>query len=135
MKPITTGKILVVEDDAPIRRLLQLALTRAGLDVDLAEDGADAIERARGCEYSLILLDLTLPKVSGREFLELLKGHCASLGKKPLVIVISAVSDLGNLDGDVVAATIRKPFEIAAVQQLASTVIRLIVSETDEVLA
>lgn len=129
MKSITTGKVLIVEDDAAIRRLLELALTRAGLAVDSAADGVEALEMAQKCDHSLILLDLTLPKMDGREFLRLLREHCGRAEKKPVVVVISAVSDLGNLDGEMVAATIRKPFEVSAVQNLASTLVGLIVPE------
>lgn len=135
MKPISTGRVLIVEDDPAIRRLLELALTRAGLSVDSAVDGAEAFEMAQKCEHSLIFLDLTLPKVDGHEFLKLLKEHCGIAGKKPLVIVISAVSDLGKLDAEMVAATIRKPFEVAAVQELASSVIGLIVAEDGDAVA
>jgi len=129
MKPITTGKVLIVEDDPAIRKLLELALTRAGLSVDSAADGVEALEMARKCEHTLIFLDLTLPRMDGHEFLTLLKEHCGRAEKKPVVVVISAVSDLRSLDGEMVAATIRKPFEVAAVQHLASSLIGAIVAE------
>lgn len=122
--PITTGKVLVVEDDEPIRTLLQLALSRAGLNVRIAVDGDAALEAVRCEDYSLILLDLNLPKINGFEFLKSLKEKCIQEGRKPLVIVVSAVADLENLDGELVALTIRKPFQLRELQTVATEYIQ-----------
>jgi DNA-binding response OmpR family regulator len=58
-------RILVVEDEAPIRELLRLHLSLAGFGVDEISDGAAALERLRAERYDLVVLDLMLPGLDG----------------------------------------------------------------------
>jgi DNA-binding response OmpR family regulator len=67
-------KILVVEDDAKIARVLQLELEHEGFEVELCGDGASAIERAlKGPD--LIILDLLLPRIDGLEVCRRVRRH------------------------------------------------------------
>jgi nitrogen-specific signal transduction histidine kinase len=63
------GTVLVVDDDHAVRSLAQSVLHEAGYDVELAEDGVQAIDRVRrlGGRISLVLLDLTMPQLGGAE--------------------------------------------------------------------
>jgi len=73
-----TETILVVEDDPRIRRAEHGILTRAGYTVLTAEDGVEALSvfRDRQGEISLVILDLVMPKMSGKECLDnLLQIH------------------------------------------------------------
>jgi CheY-like chemotaxis protein len=58
-------KALVVDDDDPIRTMLVKVVERLDLDVDTARDGAEAIQRLDTDGYSVILLDLMMPRVDG----------------------------------------------------------------------
>ncbi|HXI30324.1 MAG TPA: response regulator transcription factor [Vicinamibacterales bacterium] len=60
-----TRRILVVEDEAPIRELLRLHLSLAGFVVDEISDGAAALERLRAERVDLVMLDLMLPGLDG----------------------------------------------------------------------
>ena len=60
-------KILIIEDDLRIRRILQLELEHEGYLVSLAKDGKEGLEKAKLIRYDLILLDLMLPEISGEE--------------------------------------------------------------------
>lgn len=62
-------KILVVEDEAGIARILQLELEHEGYEVGLAADGKQGYEMINSGEYQLVLLDVMLPKMSGIEVL------------------------------------------------------------------
>ncbi|HIW33938.1 MAG TPA: response regulator transcription factor [Candidatus Paenibacillus intestinavium] len=62
-------KILVVEDEAGIARILQLELEHEGYEVGLASDGKMGYEMINSGEYQLVLLDVMLPKMSGIEVL------------------------------------------------------------------
>jgi DNA-binding response OmpR family regulator len=73
-------KILVVEDDAQILRVLQLELTHEGYEVDTARDGLAGLERALK-EPDLVILDLMLPKLDGTEV-------CARIRAKSRVPII-----------------------------------------------
>jgi two-component system, OmpR family, KDP operon response regulator KdpE len=58
-------RILVVDDEAHIRRAVERALTARGYEVDAAEDGADALDRAALSAPDLVILDLNMPDVDG----------------------------------------------------------------------
>ncbi|GAA4115001.1 response regulator transcription factor [Nocardioides fonticola] len=58
-------RILLVEDEPKLARLLRTGLERADLEVDLATDGAQALERASTASYDCLVLDLNLPVLDG----------------------------------------------------------------------
>jgi DNA-binding response OmpR family regulator len=60
-------RLLVVEDDPRVARLVQRGLTEAGHDVEVAHDGAEGLARAEGGGYDLIVLDVMLPELDGLE--------------------------------------------------------------------
>lgn len=102
-------RILVVDDDDAIRALLATILRRKGLDVDVARNGAEALERLGRCRYAVMLLDLMMPIVSGWEVLDQLAEQDRS--SRPIVIVLTAGSEPRDLNADLVAGTVRKPFD------------------------
>ena len=61
------AKILVVDDDPGIRDVICFALEREGFSHDTAADGAEALEKARGGGFSLVVLDIGLPERDGLE--------------------------------------------------------------------
>ena len=65
-KPAKTHRILVVEDDTAINRVLQLELEHEGFEVDVARDGLAGLEKALK-EPDLVILDLMLPRMDGLE--------------------------------------------------------------------
>jgi DNA-binding response OmpR family regulator len=67
-------KILVVEDDANIARVLQLELEHEGFEVEVCSDGASAIERALK-QPDLIILDVLLPRMDGLEVCRRVRKH------------------------------------------------------------
>jgi two-component system copper resistance phosphate regulon response regulator CusR len=58
-------RILLIEDDAPIARVVRRGLEQAQFRVDVAEDGAAGLRMARGNLYALLILDVMLPRVDG----------------------------------------------------------------------
>ena len=104
-------RVLIVEDDEPIRALLFTILRRKGLRLDTATNGREAIDNLKRCNYSLVLLDLMMPVMSGFEFLEALEQRDPQ--HRPLVIVLTAGALPRNLNPAVVAGTVRKPFDIS----------------------
>jgi len=75
-----TYKVLIVEDDAQILRVLELELKHEGYEVDTARDGLSGLERALK-EPDLVVLDLMLPKLDGMEV-------CARIRAKSSVPII-----------------------------------------------
>lgn len=67
-------RILVVEDDQTLSDAFTIVLQKEGYDVDTAFDGKEALERVRSVTYDLILLDLLMPVLDGKGFLEKFKN-------------------------------------------------------------
>lgn len=103
-------RALVVEDDPAIRRLVEKILSRRNFAIDTASDGRAAMDKLRHCGYSVIVLDLMVPEVSGFEVIEFLKRERIDIP----VAVVSAVSQqaLARLDLDIVKLVISKPFDV-----------------------
>jgi len=103
-------RILAVEDDRSISRLLELELTHAGYNVKIAKDGDEALKFYENFKPDIILLDIMLPIRDGFEVAEAIRDYDSDIG----IIMITArgeleskVKGLKNADDYVV-----KPFEI-----------------------
>lgn len=83
-------KALIIDDDAAIRRSLELHLIDEGFEVLVAEDGLQGVEQALQHEVGFVLLDLRLPKLDGFEVLKQIKAAKPSLS----VVVITAFDDM-----------------------------------------
>src|SRR5438477_1761237 len=79
-------RVLVVEDEKRIADFLSRGLQSAGYAVDVADKGADAIERVHSTEYDLVVLDLGLPDIDGLQVLEKIKNRKVI----PPVLILSA---------------------------------------------
>ena len=66
-------RALIVEDDAVTRSLLRQLLIGSGCEVDQATDGEEAIAKLSVHRYSVILLDIVLPKLSGTHVMDFLR--------------------------------------------------------------
>ena len=84
-------RALVVDDDDPIRAMLAKVVERQNLDVDTARDGVEAIERIDDDGYSVIVLDMMMPRVDGFGVLKHLEAHHP--GKLRCTIIASAVPE------------------------------------------
>ena len=108
---MNNGKILIVEDEAKISRLLEIELESEGYEVAKADNGLDALSVYRSGSFDLILLDVMLPGMSGIELLRRIRSqdtHTAVLLLTAKSSVEDKVSglDLGAND------YITKPFQI-----------------------
>ena len=103
-------RILVVDDDDTIRALLRTVLRRRGFIVDVARNGVEAIERISLCRYSLIILDLMMPLMSGYEVLERLGDESAA--RRPRVLLLTAGLEPRVTNTDFLVGTIHKPFDL-----------------------
>lgn len=84
-------KILIVDDEASLTTLLKEELQEAGpYEVDLAFDGAEAINLIQKVLYDVVLLDMKMPRVSGTEVLVFIQEHSPS----SQVIILSQYADL-----------------------------------------
>ena len=106
MKP----RVLIADDEATIRRLLQVEFQHAGFQADLAHDGAEALARCRSAEYDAAVLDISMPGADGLQVLRAIKRA----GRETVVVMMTAY---GSIDGAVSAMKmqaddyITKPFD------------------------
>jgi DNA-binding response OmpR family regulator len=107
------SRVLIVEDDSPIRSLFEAVLIREGIECEYAPDGRVAIDKIRRERFAAILLDLLLPNVNGFELLRALAITDPELLSR--VIVITAASEStwrGCEEIKSVRCVMRKPIEI-----------------------
>jgi excisionase family DNA binding protein len=117
LRPATAGgrpRVLVVDDEASIRDLLQKTLALAEYDVDVAQDGRSALERIRMNAYDLLIADLKMPGVDGLSVIREAKRFKSGL---PVIIITgfsteSSAIEAVNLG---VAGYLTKPFRVPQV--------------------
>lgn len=80
------NKVLVVEDDADLRRLYAIGLNQQGFEVKLAANGAEALDRLLTEKPQVILLDMLMPIMDGWEVLEKISSMKLS-GPIPVVVI------------------------------------------------
>ena len=105
------AKILIVEDERPIRLLLEKSLSLVGHQCVLAEDGEEALEVLHEEKVDLIILDLMLPRLDGMAFMQIKEDDI------PVIMVTAKVNLSDKIAGLEIGADdyITKPFEILEV--------------------
>ncbi len=105
-------RVLVIEDDNDVRRLISESLTAAGLDVVAAIDGRQALRTALARKPAAIVLDIGLPDYDGTQFIARWRERRPDASEVPIVVV-SGRSDRREIAGLLGAAYVcGKPFEI-----------------------
>jgi DNA-binding response OmpR family regulator len=82
-------RILILEDEKPIGKALQLKLEKVGFFVDLVSNGEEAFDKITEFKYDLIITDIMMPKMDGFRFMELLR-------EKNIKIPVIVASNLGQ---------------------------------------
>lgn len=116
-------KVLVVEDEISIQRILQYDLMQSGFSVDLASDGEEGLQRALAGEYDVMLLDVMLPKRDGFSVCKELRNR----GNSTYIVILSARDDeLDRVLGLDVGADdyMTKPFSSREVVSKVKAIIR-----------
>jgi CheY-like chemotaxis protein len=94
-------RIVVIDDDAVVRTLVRAVLTREGYDVTVTQDGVEGLRAAADVQPDLVLVDSTMPGMTGADVLEALAADTATAAIP--VVVMSA--DWTSVNGG-----LRKPF-------------------------
>lgn len=118
-------RVLVVDDDRAIRELLQFALQSEGYTVDTLADGRQVVETlAAREEPCVVLLDLSMPWVSGWDVCQRLSADAVALGQHQLVILTAEPLEDGACPAPA-RALVRKPFDLFAVYDLVASLFAL----------
>jgi two-component system response regulator MtrA len=104
------ARILLVEDDPSIREVTAIGLAAAGFAVTTASDGVEGLERFRGDQYDLVLLDIMLPRLDGYEV-------CRQIRRTSTVpvVMLTARGDTMDVVVGLEAGAddyVRKPFDL-----------------------
>ncbi len=86
----TAARLLVVDDEPQIREFIARALTAAGYAIDFAETGKEGLSHATAGDYDLVILDLVMPDMDGREVLARLRHNRPDQA----VLVLSCLGDV-----------------------------------------
>ncbi len=112
-------KILVVDDESSMRFLLRMVLETGGFEVVEAHHGAVALERVKEEEPDLVVTDLMMPVMNGRELIGRLRADAKTAGIPILVLSSKPDAEVTEADG-----FLRKPFEIDALLDTARSLCR-----------
>jgi len=107
MEPLRRTRVLIVEDDEPLRELYRQELVSAGFLVTAVADGVDALKRIdAGLIPDVVVLDLMLPQLNGLDVYRELKAH---LQTRNVPILVVTGTDTRELDAAEFAFVFRKP--------------------------
>jgi two-component system KDP operon response regulator KdpE len=119
---VSAGRILVVDDDPQIRRVMRVALTGQSYEVDDAKSGDIALEKLRDQRFDLVLLDMNMPGMSGLEACRLIRDH------SEIAIIMLTVRDSESDKVDALDAGaddyITKPFKTSELSARIRAVLR-----------
>ena len=107
----SAAKILVVDDEPDAVELIRFNLSAAGFEVVTAEDGEEALKRARATAPDLILLDIMLPEVDGLEVCKILRRDPAT-SAIPIIMLTAKAAEIDRVLGLELGADdyVTKPF-------------------------
>ena len=114
--------ILVVDDEKLIVKGIKFSLEQEGMSVDTAFDGDEALNLAQNNDYSLILLDVMLPKKDGLEVCQLIR----EFSNVPIIMVTAKGEDMDKIMGLEYGADdyITKPFNILELKARIKAILR-----------
>jgi CheY-like chemotaxis protein len=106
---VSSKRVLIVDDDASIRALLGSVLRGRDLIVDEARDGMEALNLLKENSYSVVLLDLLMPKLDGFGVIK----DIGSAISTPVVLVITGADRalIRQLDPQKIHGVVNKPFD------------------------
>lgn len=121
-------RVLVVEDEQGIARILQLELEHEGFEVTMAADGSTGLELALVEEWDIILLDVMLPGISG---FQVLKGLRAAKKLTPVIMLTARDSIEDKVSGLEAGATdyMTKPFAMEELFARMRNLLRIFASQ------
>jgi CheY-like chemotaxis protein len=101
----TRDRILIADDNEANVELLEAYLSDGGLDVEIAiaVDGQDTLDKAASFQPDLILLDVMMPKLSGFEVCQKLKKNPAT--SKIMILMVTALNEHGDMERAVDSGT------------------------------
>jgi CheY-like chemotaxis protein len=117
-------RVLVADDDAPIRDLYLRIAGRVGVETDVVASGRDAIEALKSRKYDLALMDLNMPRLSGWEVLDFLCDRRELRPRRLFIVTGFADQQISAADQDLVTAVLYKPVVFDELRTLVTECLR-----------
>lgn len=121
-----TPRILIADDNAPNRELLEALLAKIDCETEFAVDGQDTINKVASFEPDLILLDVMMPKLNGFEVCRKIKSDPST--SHIMILMVTALSELGDIERAVDSGTddfLSKPVNSLELQKRVSNMLKL----------
>jgi DNA-binding response OmpR family regulator len=103
-------RVLLLDDDVAMQKLIKVLLQREGYSVDVVNKGRDALEALSRTEYSVVLLDLMMPTEGGMTVIRRLREEQPELLRRVIVVTATPESVVKSLASDVFSV-VQKPFQ------------------------
>lgn len=109
--------VLIVEDEEPIAQAMAFIVEDAGYGAEIASNGKVALKMIAERMPDLIITDLMMPQMSGKELITVLRERRGEQGDPPPIVIMTAAarSFAEDIDAD---AVLPKPFEITQVEAI-----------------
>lgn len=115
-------KLLLADDDRDLEPLVRVMLKGLGFRIDAAHDGAHALALMEKGSYSVVLLDVMMPKLNGIEVIERLIAQSPDVAKRVIVVTAADPKLLRSLDRTAIGGVILKPFDVDSMMTLVEQV-------------
>lgn len=112
-------KILIVDDEEAVRRLLIKTLELCDYEIGVAENGVEAISRMNKESYDLIITDYRMPKMDGLELTQIIKSRDPSTP----VLIITGDGPVRDLLESGAKACLEKPFNVLQLHNMVETIL------------
>jgi len=96
---VAADSVLVVDDNATVRKFMETRLAPYGFNVDFAETGEQAVGLTGTNEYTCVFLDVVLPGIDGYQVCKLIKGNKQAVKRTAVVMLTSRSSPFDKLRG------------------------------------
>ncbi|MBM3244747.1 MAG: response regulator [Candidatus Omnitrophica bacterium] len=105
-------KVLIVEDEVDICRILSLRFQKKGFEVLVANNGEEGFNKAKQEKPDIIILDLMLPKLPGEEVCKKIRSD-EEIAETPIIMLTAKATDVDRIVGKVIGANayLYKPFD------------------------
>ena len=100
---MTSYRILIADDNAANRELLEAYLDGLDCETEMAVDGQDTLDKVKSLRPDLVLLDVMMPKLSGFEVCQQIKQDPKLT--KTMILMVTALNELGDIERAVKAGT------------------------------
>ena len=114
------NRVLVVDDDEAIRKLIAAILRRRSFHVESVANGEEALKRLAEHHYDVMLLDLMMPKVDGYTVIERVREQKIDI--EIVVVTAAGASQVNAIDRSRVRAVISKPFDVTQLVDIVTKV-------------